>query len=196
MQLKQLASIFFVLSCLFGYTLPSTAGNPNDKTPTICPVEMAGFCDIPADSLLYEAFKFIGTPYRFGGVAPTGFDCSGLVQFVYGRLGIELPRTSRTQAMDGDKIAPSEAKKGDLVFFGKSPSAINHVGIVVSDPGESLKIVHAASSAGVIVTEVFSSKYWAPKFKFIKRIIPFWGDDEPVKQLLGTGSPKSKTNNK
>lgn len=196
MPLKQLA-FYSLLLILLGTTSLATANEPNNQPSNpVCLEEIAGFCDIPVDSLLKKAFNYLGTPYRFGAVGPTAFDCSGFVRHVYGKLDIELPRTSRIQAQDGEKVPPTEAKKGDLVFFGKSPSNINHVGIVVSEPGEPLKMLHAASSVGVTVTDVFSSKYWAPKFKYIKRIIPFWGDDEPVKQLLNPGPSKGKTNNK
>jgi hypothetical protein len=190
MRLRRLTTILFFFTFLFSAPAAYAGNNGNNN-----PAFLSGFCDIPVDSLLFEAYKFMGTPYHFGGTTPGGFDCSGLVKFVFGKLGIELPRTSGSQAMDGEKIAPAEAKKGDLVFFGKSATSISHVGIVVSDPGEPLKIVHSSSSNGVSVTDVFSSSYWAPKFKFIKRIIPYWGNDEPVKQLLNP-APKNQANNK
>ena len=198
MPFKQLLTLLLFTTISFGTYTPVKAGDNGSNNPAL----LSGFCDIPVDSLLFEAYKFIGTPYHFGGISPNGFDCSGLVKHVFGKLGIDLPRTSGGQATDGEKIAPKKKKKGalvshvgagngDLVFFGKSASSISHVGIVVSEPGEPLKIVHSASSVGVTVTDVFSSDYWAPKFKFIKRIIPFWGNDEPVRQLLGTG-PKNQ----
>jgi len=190
MVLKKLTTILLLITFLIT-ARTSYAGNNGNNNPAF----LSGFCDIPVDSLLFEAYKFMGTPYHFGGVSPSGFDCSGLVKFVFGKLGIDLPRSSGSQAMDGENIAPAEAKKGDLVFFGKSATSISHVGIVVSDLGKPLEIVHSSSSNGVSITDVFSSDYWAPKFKFIKRIIPYWGNDDQVKQLLHA-VPKSQTNNK
>lgn len=83
------------------------------------------------------AERFLGTPYVWGGDSPTGFDCSGLVQYVYGQLGISLPRTSEEQALSGTPVASlATAKPGDLVFFAGSDgttTAPGHVGIYLGD---------------------------------------------------------------
>ena len=77
------------------------------------------------------AKKFLGTPYVWGGSEEGGFDCSGLVQHVFGELGIDLPRVSRDQARAGTAVPSlAEAKPGDLVFFG---SPVDHVGIYAGD---------------------------------------------------------------
>ncbi len=68
---------------------------------------------------------YIGVPYEWGGETPSGFDCSGLVQYVYGRLGVALPRTSYAQFAAGRRITRAELRPGDLVFF----DAAGHVGI-------------------------------------------------------------------
>lgn len=74
------------------------------------------------------ARTFVGTPYRWGGESPKGFDCSGLVQYVYGRLGVELPRVTFDQWHAGRHVPRSELRAGDLVFFDHR----NHVGIYTS----------------------------------------------------------------
>jgi peptidoglycan DL-endopeptidase CwlO len=68
---------------------------------------------------------YIGVPYVWGGESPSGFDCSGLVQYVYGRVGVSLPRTSYEQYRAGRRVARSELRPGDLVFF----DGAGHVGI-------------------------------------------------------------------
>lgn len=73
------------------------------------------------------AEQYLGTPYVWGGESPSGFDCSGLVQYVYARLGVHLPRTSEDQYGAGRHVARGDLEPGDLVFF----DDLGHVGIYV-----------------------------------------------------------------
>ena len=73
------------------------------------------------------AKRYIGVRYRWGGASPRGFDCSGLVQYVYGRLGVELPRVTYAQWRAGRHVARHDLRPGDLVFF----HHLGHVGIYV-----------------------------------------------------------------
>lgn len=87
--------------------------------------------------LMGTAEKFQGEAYVFGGSNPsTGFDCSGLTQYVYGQAGINLPRTAQSQYDVTSRVAPSDVKPGDLVFFQGTYNAgdyITHVGIYVGN---------------------------------------------------------------
>jgi peptidoglycan DL-endopeptidase CwlO len=89
----------------------------------------------PEGRVVAAAQRYLGVPYAWGGTDPAvGLDCSGLVQRVFGDLGIDLPRTSSQQATAGTPVASlAEARPGDLVFFDNSPSrpGIDHVGIYV-----------------------------------------------------------------
>lgn len=78
--------------------------------------------------VLREAAKLKGTPYRYGGTTPRGFDCSGYTGYVYKKAGHKLPRTSRAQYSATKHITRRAAKPGDLVFF-KSGGSVYHVGI-------------------------------------------------------------------
>ena len=85
--------------------------------------------------------SLLGTPYRWGGESTEGFDCSGLVGYVYRSvLGMELPRVSRQMATTGEAVERSALVPGDLVFFGKR-GRVSHVGIYV---GEG-RFLHAPS---------------------------------------------------
>ncbi len=90
----------------------------------------------PHPEVVSIAEKYLGVPYVWGGTSPSGFDCSGLVQYCYRQIGIDLPRTSRVQFHAGDYIPPDRLdllKAGDLVFFGYDGDAgrIHHVGLYV-----------------------------------------------------------------
>jgi len=80
-----------------------------------------------AAAALQYARQLEGVPYRWGGTTPAGFDCSGLVQYVYAKAGVQLPRTTVPQALSGKAVAGiAQAKLGDLIFFGTPP---HHVGL-------------------------------------------------------------------
>ena len=114
------------------------------------------------DDVLNEASQFVGVPYEWGGTTPQGFDCSGLVQYVYGQMGVDLPRTSEAQATVGTAVdSVTDAQPGDLVFFAGSDGSADspgHVGIYVGN-GEMIDAPHtgttvqvqSVSSAGPVV---------------------------------------------
>lgn len=97
--------------------------------------------------------KYLGVPYVWGGTSPSGFDCSGLTQYVYAQIGISIPRTSRSQFAAGSHIASSRLDllvPGDLVFFGYggNPGQVHHVGIYAGD-GNYLHAPYTGASVRV-----------------------------------------------
>ena len=122
-----------------------------------------------ANAVLMRAIGLVGTPYRYGGNTPdSGFDCSGLVAYVYrDMLDLRLPRTSRQLAeVQGPRIAPEKLAAADLVFFG-SRGNVTHVGIYV---GEG-RFVHAPSTGGTVRLDRLDGHYWRDHYSGAKRVL-------------------------
>ena len=107
-----------------------------------------------------QSMALVGTPYRWGGNSPeSGFDCSGLIGYVYRRAGgINAPRTVQLISAWGQPVAASYIRAGDLVIFGVRGNA-NHAGVHV---GQS-RFVHAPSTGGTVRLNSFREPYWAAR---------------------------------
>ena len=119
-----------------------------------------------ASKIIKTAKKYIGVPYKWGGTTPKGFDCSGYVQYVFNKHGIELPRTSREQYYTGYKVSKSNLQPGDLVFFNTSGKGVSHVGIYIGD-GD---FIHSASSKGIVIADLFGN-YWSSYYLGARRVL-------------------------
>ncbi|CAM5382674.1 putative endopeptidase [Streptomyces afghaniensis 772] [Streptomyces afghaniensis] len=116
-------------------------------------------------SVVTVAKKYIGTPYKYGGTSPKGFDCSGFVGYSYKKVGKSLPRTTASMYKKGKKVKKSNLKKGDLIFFNTYKKGASHVGIYIG----SNQFIHSSSSKGVKVDKL-SNSYWKTKYYGAKRI--------------------------
>lgn len=96
----------------------------------VAPANAAPVLD--SGAVLATATQYIGTPYRYGGTSPSGFDCSGYTQHVFAENGISIPRTADAQMDASTRISASDARPGDLVFFVRGGRAY-HVGIYTGD---------------------------------------------------------------
>jgi cell wall-associated NlpC family hydrolase len=126
------------------------------------------------DSMVVFAQQYIGVPYKWAGNDPSGFDCSGYTKFVLNQYGYKLPRIAGDQYEVSKDIKHHKAQKGDLVFFGTKKGSgynITHVGIIVSNPGEDLTMIHASSSRGIMISNIEKSNYWRPKLLFTGNIV-------------------------
>ena len=104
------------------------------------------------DQVINYAYRFRGTPYRYGSSSPKGFDCSGFTSYVFKRFGINLDRSSRGQIFDGVRVKKNDLQPGDLVFFqGRSGrGGVGHVGIVTRvNADNTFHFIHSACSSGV-----------------------------------------------
>ena len=107
-----------------------------------------------------------GIPYRNGGSDPSGFDCSGFVQWVFAQNGVRLPREVREQYDAGQKVDLRNVEPGDLLFFATESRGASHVGVAIGGD----QFVHAPSSQGVVRVERFSANYWATRFVGARRV--------------------------
>lgn len=111
-----------------------------------------------ANDITIYAVGLVGTPYRYGGNSPeNGFDCSGLIGYVYqSRAGFVPPRTVSKMQSWGQSVPSAGARSGDLVLFSRSGAA-THAGIYVGDG----RFVHAPSTGGEVRLDVLTSTYWS-----------------------------------
>jgi cell wall-associated NlpC family hydrolase len=127
----------------------STSPSTTPSTPSPAPV---GPAPPPTHSSVVSiAERYLGVPYRWGGASPSGFDCSGLVMYVYGQVGVSLPHSSYAQYGMGSPVSRSDLQPGDLVFF----DGLGHVGIYVG--GNSF--IHAPHTGDVVKISSISGWY-------------------------------------
>lgn len=131
----------------------------------------------PMESRMVDyAARFLGTRYRLGASGPKAFDCSGFTSYVYKNFGITLSRTSRSQFMQGEKVAVNNLRPGDLLFFGSRSAGrgnVGHVAMVVSvDPKNgTCRFIHASVKHGVTYQNFPDNGYYSRNFMGARRIL-------------------------
>jgi cell wall-associated NlpC family hydrolase len=120
-----------------------------------------------ARELALQALSQIGVPYRYGGSTPDeGFDCSGLVRYIYSRAGIALPRTTHAMSGVGVAVTTDELEPGDLVFFDTLRRPFSHVGIYIGDR----RFIHAPTSGGAVQLVDMRERYWRGRYDGARRL--------------------------
>ncbi len=109
--------------------------------------------------IVEEAQKFLGVPYVWGGASPSGFDCSGLVQYVFGQLGISLPRTASQQYEVGTAVSRGALMPGDTVFF-DTTGGVSHVGIYIGND----QFIDAPAPGQDVQVMNLGAPYWASRY--------------------------------
>lgn len=143
-----------------GETLKVT-GTPNAVT-----VSRSGD-NATASRVISTAAQYLGTPYRYGGSSPGGFDCSGFTSYIFKQYGISLNRTAAGQYGQGSAVAKANLIPGDLVFFNTS-GGVSHVGIYTGNG----KFIHSSSpSSGGVIYSSLSESYYASRYVGARRVI-------------------------
>lgn len=138
-------------------------------------------------ALAYAA-RFLGVPYVYGGESPQGFDCSGLVQYAYDKLGIKLPRTSQEQAKVGLAVPRDELQPGDLLFFNEPGEGANSHVAIYAGGGQEIEAPHPGATVRIAAVD------WA-HFSGARRVagavtgIPGTGTSQASDPTVSTASP-------
>ena len=137
--------------------------------PPIAIVDVAADDPQRSNDVLIRAIGLVGTPYHWGGnTQQSGFDCSGLVNFVFRDMGnLSLPRTARDiAALPIPAIRNAHLAPADLLFFGEGRH-VNHVGIYVGQG----RFVHAPNSGGTVRLDELNGYYWREHYLGARRVL-------------------------
>jgi|WetSurMetagenome_2_1015567.scaffolds.fasta_scaffold129611_2 cell wall-associated NlpC family hydrolase len=151
--------------------MSAAASNPANTEEAVNPESL------PTRIRLVQAgFEMLGMRYRFGGSGTNGIDCSGLVKNLFSKFDIDLPRSSKEQYKQGEKISnKDDLQVGDLVFFSSGGTQPTHVGIYIGNN----QFIHAARKAKQVVVSDISKLWYTMRYLGARRIAGLWGD-EPV----------------
>lgn len=149
-RLHHQVSIILLLSTL---TLASACSSGHSQQPS----RSAGY--LQGHQVVEISQSLLGTPYLYGGETPAGFDCSGLIRYVYRQIGISVPRSSRQLYRHAKKVRLDRIKPGDLLFFRIDGKKISHVAIYLGNK----QFIHAPSSGKSVSKASLDSRYWSTR---------------------------------
>lgn len=123
--------------------------------------------EIKADKVLQTAKQYMGVPYVWGGVSPSGFDCSGFTQYVLLENGITVPRSADQQYTQGASVSRDQLKPGDMVFFTTYKPGASHVGFYIGNN----QFIHASSGAEKVIISDLDNVYYSQHYIGARRLI-------------------------
>ncbi len=167
MRANAMFILIFASVGLAGCAVGSRAPDPAPQTRAPAAAELPGDAGNATDATIL-ALALVGTRYAAGGDSPeTGFDCSGLVAYVYDRAAqLRLPRSTYDLARVGLPVARGQLQAGDLVFYNTQRRPFSHVGIYLG----ASRFVHAPSSGGAVRIEEMDIRYWTERFDGARRL--------------------------
>lgn len=143
-------------------TEPSTAARPATR---------ARLAALPSrgakwfSTLVTLSQRHLGVRYRWGGTSPSGFDCSGFLYYVFGRMGVQLPRTTYAMFNAGVPVARRSLQTGDIVFFQTLQPGPSHAGVYLGGG----QFIHSSSGAGRVLVTSMDHRYYAPRYLGARR---------------------------
>ncbi len=149
--------------------LLAACSGPRPKPAPPSPALSAHRGEAGPNDILFRAIGLVGTPYRWGGNTPqSGFDCSGLIVFVFREVaGVSLPRTvQEIYALDFADVPRDRLQGGDLVFFHTAGRGVSHIGIYVGQD----RFVHAPNEGGTVRLDYLSNPYWDRRYSGARRV--------------------------
>lgn len=149
------------------YTFKNSTLNQKLPTKPIKAIDDPNGVRTAATEAILQAISQLGTAYQWGGTSnKQGFDCSGLTSFVYKKADIDIPRTARDQYAFTQRIARSQLKPGDLLFFKIRSRKIDHVGIYIGDN----RFIHAPRKGEQVTFAQLNTDYWRKHFAGAGRV--------------------------
>ena len=160
--------IGFIAVTLSGCAAKSARLSDAESEPAAVSAPLVKATD-KASSVALQALAHLGTPYRVGGLSPqSGFDCSGLVAYVYREgAGLALPRNTLDLSVLGQAVERAALKPGDLVFYNTQHREYSHVGIYLGED----RFIHAPASGGEVRVESLRADYWVRRYNGARRVI-------------------------
>ena len=146
-------ALLFACSSSPQYSEP--ASKPVKKITVVKPKKI----QVKGQKIADLAKSLVGSPYKYGGKTPYGFDCSGLVFYTHGKVGLRTPRTSLHQFKSAKNIPLNELRNGDLIFFKLTRARVSHVGIYVGNG----RFIHAPQSGRQVKATYLTDAYWKTK---------------------------------
>jgi cell wall-associated NlpC family hydrolase len=132
----------------------------NDKELTTSDIKKPEAVSESRDKILKRSEQLLGVPYQWAGTSPKGFDCSGFTSYLMEtELNKKLDRRAIDQYNSAKKLKRKHVKPGDFIFFDNG-SGISHVGIVFSTNNNSIQMIHASTSVGISIVDIYQSSYW------------------------------------
>ncbi len=164
MKINLIFLVFLFFACIDSYE----AQTPHVTTQPQTPLSN----DPQVDAIIDYAKRFLGVPYRYGGTTPSGFDCSGFINYIFGNFGFDLVRTSYGLAELGTTVKIADIRPGDLMFFKGSnvnSNQVGHVALVVEVTPTEIKFIHSANT-GVRIDNFNTSQYYIKRYIKTKRL--------------------------
>jgi LysM repeat protein len=147
--------------------------NPADYTKSYFSDSVLTPRQLLIDSIINYGKTFVGLGYRYGGITPAGFDCSGFIYHIHRHFNLPMPRVPSATCLMGDRISIDSVQPGDFVYFktrAAYDNSIGHVAMVIEKTPGSFTIIHSASHAGLIIEDFASKEYYVSRFLYANRL--------------------------